>query len=736
MYSRFGYVNPQNKPPFRTNEYTFHIRSDESDDHNPNDNEVTLQLNTGSGTEHIEMISLCSAEIPLSQYIVEVNQNQIYYSEGIRFDEGDAHRRFVVEVDGGAQEFEVVLPLYLNKIVRVDVGADVTSVIFTTEFEHGLELADCWTTWGECIRVIGTFFGDIPDLRLKSSNVSFTVLNETQFLISPLYGTIAWAAPGGFLEGDIGYVWAPGIPDGHHLADILNKAFALEGLTNFHIRYQASTGQFVIRTSHTLQPVLLAPDQAAVGDTHLALTLGFFHGCSTTSNGGRAVPTSVADPSPAPAAMTATLTSGTPDVREFQLCIEPGNYSAGSFANEFNFRMQRFYWEPGCSEEGICPPPPNAVFTFSDAMGVCHQITIPYGKWRPEQLADFLQEEMNSTDPAEPYRVHWNRETQKFTFRTVNGCQFGLEFGCPDPGDSSQDGSLSIANRLGFLPLPHRGLSEYCSDLCCPYCSLLDAMTSDLSSYIYTMIPLGAQKRLSILISKIKPFPAVLNLNMAGTLATITSDPQLAHGLHVGDVINVLVNDQRFLLPVVEVPDAFSVVVETLTAFEVFVPGMDEPVVVSLAGETVPTFLFHDRTAHSAGSRCSINPTLLGFPQETTRFDVNSCSSTVIAPHECDFKPPEYLLMEMVAPTLSGRITHTSGGATHSSILAKIILFPEIRMERLYPMNQDALGCTQGSRVTLRLVNPDHSPYQLHGKTWSATLCLRISEPGASVPCT
>lgn len=145
-YTHFGYANPQNKPPFRTNEYTFHFRSDQSDEPDDPDNQITLQLNTGSGTNHIELISLCSAEIPLSQYVVESGRNQIFFSEGIRL-ETDESRRFIVQLSGGDQEFEVVLPMYLNKITRVDIGLDVVSVIFTTEFEHGLDLAGCWN-WG------------------------------------------------------------------------------------------------------------------------------------------------------------------------------------------------------------------------------------------------------------------------------------------------------------------------------------------------------------------------------------------------------------------------------------------------------------------------------------------------------------------------------------------------------------------------------------------------------------
>lgn len=731
MAIHFGYANPQNKPPFRTNEYTYHIRSDESDDPTNDESEITLQLRTGSGTNHYELVSLCSAEIPNSQYIVEEQRNQIYFSEGIRL-ETDEGRRFEVQLSGGAQQFEAVLPMYLNKIIRVDVQPDVTTVVFTTEFEHGLSLASCWN-WGDPIRVIGTFFGDIPDLELTLNNVSFTVLNETQFQIEPLYGTIAWAAPGMSLEGDIGYVWAPPIPDGNYLANIVNKALQQDGLMNFTFVYNAKTGQFVIKTNHTAQATIHAPT-----GNHLANRLGFFHGCSSTGvSSSRAVlPLDLINPNPAPSAPTATLVGGTPKVAEYMACIEPANYTAGSFSVEYNFRMQRFYWEPGCSEEDSpCPPPPNAVFTFSDSTGMCHQISIPYGKYTPEQLADYLQEQMNLTDAAEPYRVHWNHDTQKFHFSNVVGDQFGLEFACPDPSDTSGSGVFHIANRLGFLPLPHRGQSEYCSDLCCPYCSFNDAEPVEESSYIYSMFPLQDRRRLAINISKIKPFPAVLNLDSPATTATINSDPLLAHGIHVGDVVNVLVNDQRFLLPVIAVPDAFTFVVETLTAFSVFVPGVDEPVTISLAGEIIAVFLFHDRTSHSVDERCGITPSILGFPSEVNLFDADACSTTIIAPFDYDFRPPSYILMEMYKPQLSGRITHTYQGDTRS-LLAKIILFPEIRMERLYPMNQDALGCTQGNRITLRLINADHTPYRLHGQVWSATLCFRVPEPGATVPCT
>src|SRR5436190_18079102 len=110
------------------------------DPNNPTNNII---VPTEMPDERLPVLSmnLGSAELPLPQYTVERAWNKLYFDEGIRLIVNSVAdlcvRTFEVSING--EVFDAILPIYLNPIIEVDTS-NATSPIFTTMFEHALDL--------------------------------------------------------------------------------------------------------------------------------------------------------------------------------------------------------------------------------------------------------------------------------------------------------------------------------------------------------------------------------------------------------------------------------------------------------------------------------------------------------------------------------------------------------------------------------------------------------------------
>lgn len=88
---------------------------------------------------------------------------------------------------------------------------------------------------------------------------------------------------------------------------------------------------------------------------------------------------------------------------------------------------------------------------------------------------------------------------------------------------------------------------------------------------------------------------------------------------------------------------------------------------------------------------------------------------------------PNYLLM-MVDEPQGGSTTsqHDWKGSVLASVFAKIIVFPQIRVERVYAMQVKYSSPINFLGLRVRILNPDHELYTFHGRNWSGTLVLSI----------
>jgi hypothetical protein len=104
----------------------------------------------------VSRITLASIELPLTQYIIEVNANQIYFSEAldiiINNIEFESLKNFTIEEHDGSLLQIQFLP-YLNPIKSINpigtlVGTSDT-ITFTTYFLHSIKsFGDIYDSWG------------------------------------------------------------------------------------------------------------------------------------------------------------------------------------------------------------------------------------------------------------------------------------------------------------------------------------------------------------------------------------------------------------------------------------------------------------------------------------------------------------------------------------------------------------------------------------------------------------
>lgn len=95
------------------------------------------------------------------------------------------------------------------------------------------------------------------------------------------------------------------------------------------------------------------------------------------------------------------------------------------------------------------------------------------------------------------------------------------------------------------------------------------------------------------------------------------------------------------------------------------------------------------------------------------------------AADELDLGPPFYLLLVIdIGQEHTALIRHANSVSAITNVLAKLILYPPVRVDRMFPMQITLPKATVLNTMRLTLLNPDHSPYRLHGRNWSATFVL------------
>ena len=698
----------------------------------PHANDVVLPVNFSRGLP-VERISLGSVELPLPQYIVEEVWSQIYFSEGLALivnsESEECLREFnVQEFDGTL--LEVKLPIWLNPIIDIDLTTP-SEPIFTTEFEHGLELyMDLWD-WGSPIELISTVLTDPAFTNLNSSNVNLVILDENRFQLLNVVPAIA--ATGG-------YVHAPSIANPEKLANMIT--FGLNSLSSnftYSMIFDGTKNQFCLKITilsceyKTSAMMSVAPATIIVPNSAncLANIMGF--GCTNL-----------------PLPRDEICNEGSCGKFCYQCMsyfkITPGNYNVETFPPQFYLQANRFYFEPTCLPTGTALPPPTLI--FSDECGECHEVIIPFGYYSPESLAETLQTTMNTFSATSDYVVTFNQDENTFTFSTVSGRPFGLEF------EDTRNIGFGFANgnmievpfyaRLGFSAVNYRGGNSYTSTF--PFhlpvktckCSNIPER---LLSNTYSPILNRAQKKFGINAGRPR-IAAGIATDIGGGILEVNTflnpvppapiPPEYAHGFQPEDVVKIYdpLANETYKLVVSEVVSAitFRAEIQGVTPLETATDlavctCLNDPVILNLFfGIICNNLAFMESTIPTNAIKAEIT----GF-NPTARLWTSPTSLPMFGENQFNLDPPDYLLIQLVKPSKSTYIQHTFGEHTITNVFAKLSVYPALRVERATPMETILQGLAVINQMQFRILNPDHRLYNFHGRDWSITLIFIIA---------
>jgi hypothetical protein len=666
-------------------------------------------------------IYLGSVELPLAQLLVESQWNTLYFDEGIRLivnNESElCTREFTVIVNG--VPVTAIVPMLYNPIIDVDLS-DPTRPIFTTLFDHALDVREQWN-WGQPIQLVSTPLTDPALINLTQQNANFQIISSNQFQISNA-PAVAYPNPGGIF----GYVYAPPIGSPQYLAQITQAALNIAAPGEFFLTYDTNSGHFVFRSDIRQQDTCLSNPPLAYANIVISIPVG---SCLAAimgfgSCGNVPVPTAPSDRECKPEFACRYQLEGGWGYQCFsQIRLTPSNYGPESFAAQLNLQWNRFYFDGGCAMN----PANRPVFVFSAADGTCISIPIEYGMYTPDTFAEYLQTQMNALDPnGNTYNVGWEMKTGQFCFTSTSGSTFGLEFN--DPNNTFNPCII------GFDAISYRGQGQYCSTTSFQVptngCCALENLR--FSSLVFSTRVTPSQGRFTINVAPPRTITNGFLTDIGGGLAEIfTTAPNLvAHGLQPEDLVTVRDTGTNtvYTLRVIEVLDAFRIRAE-IGSVGSLVGAANLPVSFGMSGQPVVSLLWADQQRPNR-----LPHRFLGYSQQDALYRPG-VNPPFISPNAYDLDPPKYVLMVLTDPNGATHTSHAYQNSNIPNVFAKIIFYPQFRLERNFPMIMYIPQLYQITKVHFVFYNPDHTLYQFHNKDWSCTLNFVVAEAQADLVC-
>jgi hypothetical protein len=698
---------------------------------------------------NVAQISLGSLELPLAQYNIENEWNTLEFDEGIDLfvmaPQFESIVQFVINENGT----DVIgqLPPRLNPIVAVAPlpnNINPTSVTFTTQYPHQLELRGFFN-WGEPMKVTGTPLFDSAINQLTLTNPNLTILNPYQFSLTLSGAALTFSTNPTNL---FGYVTTPSIPSPDYLATLVTFALNLVAPGHWKIAYDSSNGKYKLTWVGTnceakeASPATLMID----GVNSLPNIMGFgFVNVPIPIPGFDVVTYKFEKPRELPNLSGNSLQSINCSPSRSRIEIDMGNYSPNELMANVARQFDRFFFDSGCNTGAALLNVPT-LFYYSNQCGICYSFAIPFGMYSPDSFATFLQTQIQINISS--MSVTWDVNTGQFTFEAAS--DFGLEFDAATVNTTIQTAELAF--RLGFYPISYRNNNTYKSVMPFYYPtkgSCGTSMPDRHLSYVYSPMPqqiLNNQKRFAIELTKTRSIATVGPVvnNADHTLSVTTqlflsggggSVVPIAHGFQVLDVVEVTVSGNTYELTVIRVDSYDQFTVELGSIPIGTIANLTAPV-SPFTSPAPPYNTYCVRLSNAIVSNiyftCLENDVLaltLGFNK--TDYLWNPAEPTSwIAPALYSLDYPTYVLVEMTQPTGATHNMHpwntdSEHTDTISNVLAKVIIYPQFRMERNFPFTMIIPDLRIINRVQIRILNPNHSPYKLHGRNFSFTLVMQ-----------
>jgi hypothetical protein len=122
---------------------------------------------------------------------------------------------------------------------------------------------------------------------------------------------------------------------------------------------------------------------------------------------------------------------------------------------------------------------------------------------------------------------------------------------------------------------------------------------------------------------------------------------------------------------------------------------------------------------------------IFGFPSGANLWT----PSALTAPWQWNLEQPAYILLDLGLQHVSATISHRCGDSLLSHFFGKIVLYPPFKEMRMTPIQAVGTGVSVVSSLHLRLLNPWHQLYEMHGRNWSMTVILATNTKAARTDC-
>lgn len=736
--------------------------------------EFVMKLGGDNPRLNAVKLALGSVEFPMVQWTIEEEWSHLYFSEGYRLDAASSWLRIEEKSDSASKTLLIDIPLHLNPIVNiVPVGQNIYAV--RTKYSHGLWIEGKRSIlpaiyWGT-VDVICSPFGRINLSKMHESR-ELEYISDNEFMM-----TFAYKEKLDINNLGYGFLYMPTIPSPVALCNILS----------YHMQFCISLGRYAVEYNALTNSAILMSKLYPEGSSSLTIKLfgsalakllGYFSSehamrfvkktsgrqddvgnfdMSSTTDAPLLLPSETF-----PGWMQVKLTPGWYSPAHRPMCTGSPLRIATEFESAFN---HLFFSLPERIPRGHST---SHFIVFEDPTGIQHLCPVFAGRYNPDTFCTYVEKEMtrlaSHTETNTQFSVSYDYDSKKFTFAcevkqnsTVVEANFSLLF--------NHAASIN-GEKLGFPNACLKGYNSYTSsEVHIPY------MKWNGRHHLnqYKISEIGHQKRFMVESDSIASMTAVIKAyddnSRELTLMTYVGQLPFANGLQPSDVVSLSPTTKSDMFEYSDDEDTWiakeflpcplapgigksGVVVQVsdidqkrdtpyMNAMLVRVlvkssPGLSSYIgkVLTISCNTEPFNMCFGVLPRSLPSR------LLGFGTGAVQWGLNgsvACANNNMIPpfqatgtHNLDH--PDYILLYIEEGKKNVGLQHTHKNMS-TTPFAKLVLYPMFREERMLPRDTTLLGSEMLSTITLKFMNPDHTPYHFHNVEFSLSLnFIRVSE--------
>jgi len=644
--------------------WAFHVTEPSYGTHLQNaTNHATISMSEFAGKINCSALQLLSLNIPKTQQVIEKDINdRLFIQEG-----GIRLPSELSSIQFSVESRSIVhtssVPPTLNNVSVVE-RLGPTKLRLTTELPHSLNLLDLISTWCT-IELINTCFTARP-LILNTVNTSVVGLNTFDVIFEESVCDYLQT-----MSADEMSVWVPEYPSRTELVSVIRAGFSPAAFFEIEMTVDSNGSVHITPRNPNIHSFL------SIQPSLLSDKIGF--GFTITSVG-----------------TTAHLVSYEQASVAKEIILPAGDYGRDPdlLSAQIQRSLNQFYLAPGQDINVLA-------FNFTDSRSVQHVISMSQGNYSANGFAVSLADNLNSAESGTAeYDVFCS--TNGITIRSlINDQRFAIDF--------TNDQYHEFAQQFGFLPTLYNGRSIYESS------GLGIKNFSQTSPYIYTLTS-SPTLQMHIQSAPIGNMFSISTLNSENY--TIVCESQV-HGLQPSDIVT---------MRSINAPDGVKMIVDTVVdayEFTLFAPkfaNFGQISSMERSDRAIARFVFP-----STSGLKSLGSQTLGYSTRQA-INTNLDRSNVFASFPMSLTPVPYVLIELVSPTGMTNFSHAWNGEIIHNLIAKVDMTSS-DSSKIEPLTNALVrfyGIQGITKVELRILNPNHTLYQLHGQQWSGTIELSL----------